>query len=145
MTPVTYAGNIQAREAWELLKSDPAAQLVDVRTAAEWTFVGLPDLSSIGRSVILAEWQSFPAMGRNPEFESTVSERLKAAGVSSDTPIAFICRSGGRSQAAAAAMTAAGFAKCFNIAGGFEGDLSAAKHRGETSGWKSGGLPWVQT
>ena len=142
---MTYAGNIQAREAWELLKSDPAAQLVDVRTAAEWTFVGLPDLSSIGRSVILVEWQSFPAMSRNPQFESAVSEKLKAADVSSDTPIAFICRSGGRSQAAAAAMTAAGFAKCFNIVGGFEGDLNTAKHRGETSGWKSSRLPWVQT
>lgn len=142
---MAFAGNIQAHEAWELLKGDPKAQLVDVRTAAEWTFVGLPDLTSIGRSVILVEWQTFPAMSRNPQFEVAVAEKLKAAGISQSTPVAFICRSGGRSQAAAAAMTAAGFTRCYNVAGGFEGDLNAIKHRGETGGWKAAKLPWTQT
>lgn len=142
---MAYAGNIHGPEAWELLKGNPGAQLVDVRTAAEWTFVGAPDLSSIGRAVILVEWQTFPAMGRNPQFEAAVAEQLKAAGAAKDTPLAFLCRSGGRSQAAAGAMTAAGCSKCFNVAGGFEGDLSSLKHRGELTGWKSSGLPWVQT
>ena len=142
---MAYAGNVQAHEAWELLKSDPKAQLVDVRTAAEWTFVGLPDLSAIGRTTILVEWQTFPSMGRNPQFEAAVSEKLKAAGVSPSTPVAFICRSGGRSQAAAAAMTASGYSRCFNVVGGFEGDLNAVKHRGEASGWKAAKLPWTQT
>jgi rhodanese-related sulfurtransferase len=46
-----YAGDISAVEAWDKLKADPGAQLVDVRTVAEWNFVGLPDLSYLGRQV----------------------------------------------------------------------------------------------
>ena len=141
---MTYAGNISAREAWELLKSDPKAQLVDVRTAAEWSFVGVPDLSQLSRAVVRVEWQSYPTMARNPKFEAAVAEQLKAAGATEATPVFFLCRSGARSAAAAAAMTAAGFAKCFNVAAGFEGDLDAQKHRGRVGGWKVDGLPWVQ-
>ncbi len=141
---MTYAGNISAKEAWELLKSDPKAQLVDVRTAAEWSFVGVPDLASLKRAVVRVEWQSYPTMARNPAFEATVAEQLKAAGATEATPIYFLCRSGARSAAAAAAMTAAGFAKCFNVSAGFEGDLDASKHRGRANGWKADGLPWVQ-
>jgi rhodanese-related sulfurtransferase len=141
---MTYAGNISAREAWELLKSDPKAQLVDVRTVPEWAFVGVPDLASLNRAVVRVEWQVYPSMERNPKFEAAVAERLKAAGATEATPVFFLCRSGARSQAAAAAMTAAGFTKCFNVAAGFEGDLDASKHRGRASGWKVDGLPWVQ-
>lgn len=140
-----YAGDITPKEALALLKSDPKAQLVDVRSAAEWTFVGVPDLSSLQRKPILVEWQVFPGMGRNAEFDQAVAERLKAEGVTASTPITFLCRSGARSKAAAIAMTAQGFTKCFNVAGGFEGDVDAERHRGGTNGWKADGLPWVQS
>lgn len=140
-----YAGDITPKEALALLQSDPKAQLVDVRSAAEWTFVGVPDLSSLQRKPILVEWQVFPGMGRNAEFDQTVAERLKAEGVASSTAITFLCRSGARSKAAAIAMTALGFSKCFNVAGGFEGDVDAERHRGGTNGWKADGLPWVQS
>ncbi len=142
---MTYAGDIDAREAWSLLERDGKAQLVDVRSAAEWTFVGVPDLKGLGKAAILVEWQSFPGMGRNANFEAQASGRLREAGATDDTPVLFLCRSGARSQAAASAMTAAGYKKCFNIAGGFEGDLDAAKHRGQAGGWKFRRLPWVQT
>ncbi len=140
-----YAGDITPKEALALLKSDPKAQLVDVRSAAEWTFVGVPDLNSLQRKPILVEWQVFPGMGRNAEFDQAVAERLKAEGVTTSTPITFLCRSGARSKAAAIAMTALGFTKCFNVAGGFEGDVDAERHRGGTNGWKADGLPWVQS
>lgn len=141
---MNFAGNIDVREAWALQKSDAKAQLFDVRTTAEWSFVGVPDLSSLGRAAIQVEWQSFPGMARNPGFEQAVRQKLEAAGASDGTPIMFICRSGARSQAAAIAMTAAGFKTCFNVASGFEGDLDGAKHRGQTAGWKFAKLPWVQ-
>jgi rhodanese-related sulfurtransferase len=67
-----YAGDIAPKEAFELLKSDPKAQLVDVRSAAEWTFVGVPDLTSLQRKPVLVEWQVFPGMGRNAEFDQAV-------------------------------------------------------------------------
>lgn len=140
-----YAGDITSAEAWELLKSDRQAQLVDVRTAAEWTFVGVPDLGQTGRKAILVEWQVYPGMGRNAAFEDAVAERLAAAGATTATPVFFLCRSGARSQSAARAMTAKGFTKCFNVADGFEGDVDAGRHRGRTNGWKASGLPWVQS
>lgn len=140
-----YAGDVDAREAWALLERDRKAQLVDVRSAAEWTFVGVPDLRGIGRAAILVEWQSFPDMNRNSDFVAQTSGRLREAGAAEDAPIFFLCRSGARSQAAASAMTAAGFKKCFNVTGGFEGDLDASKHRGQAGGWKFHRLPWVQT
>jgi rhodanese-related sulfurtransferase len=140
-----YAGDIEPKEAWALLQSDPKAQLVDVRTAAEWTFVGVPNLGQVGRKAILVEWQVYPSMGRNASFEDGVAERLQAAGATATTSVLFLCRSGARSQAAARAMTAKGFTKCFNVAGGFEGDVDADRHRGRANGWKASGLPWVQT
>lgn len=141
---MTYAGDISAREAWEVLKKDPKAQLVDVRTAAEWTFVGVPDLSALGRKVVTVEWQSFPSMARNADFEAAVAAQLKAAGVADATPVFFLCRSGARSRAAAIAMTAKGFTACFNVSSGFEGDLDGERHRGRENGWKADGLPWMQ-
>src|ERR1700748_88189 len=100
-----YAGDINAAEAWERLQNDPKAQLVDVRTIAEWNFVGLPDLSGVGRRVHCVEWQRFPSMAPNPVFGAEVSGALAAAGAARETPVLFLCRSGSRSRAAAIAMT----------------------------------------
>ena len=75
-SPRDYAGDISAAEAWELLKADPKAQLLDVRTMAEWNFVGLPDLVSLGRGVHCVEWQQFPAGSINPDFVDEASGAL---------------------------------------------------------------------
>jgi rhodanese-related sulfurtransferase len=115
-----------------------------VRTLAEWNFVGLPDLSGVNRQALCVEWQSFPSMALNPDFVTQASSALTAAGANLHTPVMFLCRSGARSRAAAMAMTRAGFEKSFNIAGGFEGDLDEARHRGQNNGWKAAGLPWKQ-
>ena len=72
------------------------------------------------------------------------SQALGAAGADTDTPVLFLCRSGARSRAAAMAMTRAGFTKAFNIAGGFEGDLDAERHRGADQ-WLEGGRPSLET
>jgi rhodanese-related sulfurtransferase len=139
-----YAGDLLPDEAWAMLKRRPAAQLVDVRTTAEWNFVGLPDLSSLGRTVHLVEWQNFPSMALNPDFVASTVQRLEAGGAGKETPVLLLCRSGARSRSAAIALTKAGYAQAFNIAGGFEGDANAAGHRGVTNGWKATGLPWRQ-
>ena len=54
-----YAGDVSTQEAWRVLSDNPKAQLVDVRTAAEWTYVGIPDLSGARREVRLVEYQAF--------------------------------------------------------------------------------------
>ncbi|HVW72628.1 MAG TPA: rhodanese-like domain-containing protein [Rhizomicrobium sp.] len=135
-----YAGDISATEAWDRLKSDPKAQLLDVRTVAEWNFVGLPDLSVLGRRVHCVEWQSFPSGNRNPGFVMEASQALDDP----KAPVMVLCRSGARSRAAAIALTQAGFAQAFNIAGGFEGETDAQGHRGHINGWKASDLPWRQ-
>ncbi|HEY4273885.1 MAG TPA: rhodanese-like domain-containing protein [Rhizomicrobium sp.] len=144
-TSPEYAGDLGLAEAWAQLEQDPAAQLVDVRTIAEWNFVGLPDLSALRRRVLCVEWQGYPTMQPNPNFTADTLEALQAAGAGHETSVLFLCRSGARSRAAAMAMTRAGFTKAYNIAGGFEGDLDGAAHRGQTNGWKAAGLPWRQT
>jgi rhodanese-related sulfurtransferase len=139
---MAYAGDLTATEAWALLSSDPAARLIDVRTAPEWNFVGRPDLREIGKTVLLQSWQHYPQMAVDPDFASRLRQEL--ADPPATAPLLFLCRSGARSKAAAMAMTAAGYERCYNIAGGFEGDRDSAEHRGTVNGWKMAGLPWVQ-
>jgi rhodanese-related sulfurtransferase len=143
-TSGNYAGDLVPREAWELLASEPDAILVDVRTAPEWTFVGVPDLASLGRQVVCVEWQTYPTMSVNGSFVADVQRAAQIADRKA-TPLLLICRSGGRSRAAALAMTAAGFSRAYNVAEGFEGDLDARKHRSSGNGWKAANLPWKQT
>lgn len=135
----SYAGDLSVTEAWALLEKDPAARLVDVRTRAEWSFVGIPDLAPLSREAELVEWQTFPSMQVNAGFVSD------AAGSDKSAPVLFLCRSGARSRSAAIAMTQAGYSRAYNIAGGFEGDLDGERHRGNKNGWKAAGLPWKQS
>ena len=136
----TYAGDLSPAVAWELLSHEGQAVLIDVRTQPEWQYVGLPDLSPLGRKAALASWQVYPAMTINPEFQV----ELDAAQPNRAAPTLFLCRSGVRSRAAAIAATAAGYGAAYNVAGGFEGDSDSEGHRGRINGWKVAGLPWRQ-
>jgi rhodanese-related sulfurtransferase len=137
---MSYTGDIDPTEAFRLLTDDPDAVLVDCRTNAEWSYVGTPDLSSIQKRTIFIEWQQFPSGQVNPRFV----DQLEDAGVTKSQPIAFLCRSGARSKAAAAAAVTAGYATAYNVTEGFEGPADESGHRGTTSGWKVAGLPWRQ-
>ena len=132
--------NIPPPQVWAALRDDPQAQLVDVRTDAEWTYVGLTDLSGAGKQPVLIPWQIFPRMEVNASF----IDQLRQAGFTPEHRIYFICRSGVRSLAAAQAAQAAGFPNAFNVADGFEGNPDAEGHRGRLAGWKAEGLPWRQ-
>jgi len=135
-----YTGDISVADVWKALTMDKTAVLVDVRTSAEWAFVGTCDLSELGTSPLLISWQEYPHMGINPAFTQMIEEKY----IQKDQPLYFLCRSGVRSKAAAAAMVRAGYEKCYNILDGFEGGPDAAGHRGAISGWKVAGLPWTQ-
>ena len=135
-----YAGDITPSEAWKLLQEEPDAVLVDVRTAAEWQFVGVPVLDGLGKQAILAEWIRFPGGASNPDFVAQVKDAVGEG----DPTIVFLCRSGQRSQGAAAALTQMGYSRCYNILEGFEGDKNAEGRRGQIGGWKVAGLPWAQ-
>lgn len=138
---------IGPQAAWDMLANNASAQLVDVRTRAEWSFVGLPNLAALDRQVILVEWKSFPTMSANDAF---ITELRAALGDTPASQLLFICRSGARSHDAARRV-AAEFSQsgatpvCINVAEGFEGDLNTTAQRGHINGWKAAGLPWRQS
>ena len=136
---MTYAGDVTPTDAYAALQADADAVLVDVRTHAEWTYVGLPDLTDLGKRVVTIEWQTFPDGARNEGF----LDQLRAAGLGADTAVYFLCRSGVRSAAAAELATVQGLGPAYNVTGGFEGPHDDEGHRG-VAGWKAAGLPWRQ-
>ena len=129
---VPYAGLVTPTEAYALMLAG-VATLVDVRTRFENEYVGrVPDAP-------LIEGRALGAAEPNPRF----LEQLDALDDKREN-LLFLCRSGVRSHSAAIAATKAGHAHSFNILEGFEGDLDQAGHRGAT-GWRSAGLPWIQS
>jgi rhodanese-related sulfurtransferase len=128
-----YHGELLPAEAWALLRAG-AASLIDVRTLAEWTYVGRVD------GAPLVEWRAFGAQQPNADFIAQL-----AAQAPRDRPVLFLCRSGVRSHAAAQLATASGWTTAINVLEGFEGELDADGRRGAVGGWRKAGLPWVQS
>ena len=127
-----YAGDIAPLVALQWLQSGQAA-LVDVRTEAELAWVGfVPGATALA-------WKQWPGMALNASFD----EALKSA-LPTGQKVAFLCRSGVRSVAAAKRATELGF-EAYNILEGFEGALDSQGQRGHVDGWRFRGLPWQQS
>jgi rhodanese-related sulfurtransferase len=127
-----YAGAVTPQEAWRLV-SAYGAKLIDVRSVAEYEFIGRVPGS------VLIPWKHWPGGELNRQFVSELRQHCAP-----DDTVLFLCRSAHRSHAAAALAMASGYARAFNILEGFEGDLDARQQRGATGGWRHAGLPWVQ-
>ena len=126
-----YEGALTPQEAYELLQLAPGAKLVDVRTRAEWDWVGrIPGAIEI-------EWQSYPGGQPNHDFLAQLRRQ-----VDPESLVMFICRSGVRSHNAASLATEAGYTENYNILEGFEGNVDANGQRGKVGGWRLAGLPW---
>ena len=126
-----YAGALTPAEAHQLMQA--GAKLVDVRTKPEVLYVGRVPGS------VFVEWQTYPGNTRNPVFVEQLAQTVEPG-----ETLMFLCRSGHRSHHAAAAATQAGWADCYNVLEGFEGDRDAQQHRGNVNGWRKAGLPWTQ-
>jgi rhodanese-related sulfurtransferase len=118
-------------ETWALFKQGEL-ELVDTRTLAERDLVGYVPGS------ILIEWYDYPAKKRNERFLDVLREKVET-----DRPVAFLCRSGVRSNDAAKLAAENGYASAFNVLHGFEGDKNAQGQR-VVNGWRVDGLPWRQ-
>ena len=129
-----YAGDVTPQEAWDMVRD--GAVIVDVRTVMEWEQIGVPDTSELGVETHFIEWVRAGGV-LNPDFQS----ELEDIGVEPGTPIVFLCRSGQRSQGAAATATQMGLGPAYNILEGFEGAADASGVRAH-EGWKVAGLPW---
>ena len=143
----TVIGRADPIATWKRLSEDSTARLVDVRTEAEWNFVGTPDLSELDRDTWLFEWRTYPGMRVNERFAEMLEDKISKE---SPSAIYFICRSGARSLEAAQRIareisTSSSSPKLFNVEEGFEGDPDGERRRGRLNGWKARGLPWSQT
>lgn len=136
-----YSGDVSPSDAWKAVGEVPGAQLVDVRSQPEWAFSGVPLLDAVGKTTKMISWKHYPNFEVNPRFV----EQLEATVPDKSTPLYFICKTGGRSTDAAIAARGAGYAHCYNIEGGFEGDINSNHQRGQINGWKAAGLPWQQS
>lgn len=128
---------INPKQAWNILRENPAAILLDVRSKIEFDYVGHP------ANAVHVPIQEAPDWQTDPDFTQKVIERLGES--SRDITILTICRSGKRSMLAAQLLEAQGYKHTVNIAEGFEGDLDENRHRGNVNGWRFHGLPWEQT
>ena len=128
-----YAGALTPKEAHELMLHQANAKLVDVRTRAEWDWVGRVP------GAVEVELMSYPGNRPNQAFVEELEKK-----VPKDAVILFLCRSGGRSHNAAGFATQAGYNNCYNVLEGFEGDRDANGQRNKVGGWRAAGLPWTQ-
>lgn len=139
-----YSDDKTCKEAFSALSSSGKVALVDVRTTKEWDAIGVPDLAQISEdtpSALFVEWQMFPHMMVNPDFVQITHAKLEAMGISKEDPVYFLCRSGVRSKDAASALSSIGYAKTYNILGGFEGNPDANGERANINGWVFDQLP----
>jgi rhodanese-related sulfurtransferase len=128
-----YDGALTPGEAYQILNEAPHAKLVDVRTRAEWDWVGrIPGAVEI-------ELLTYPGSQPNPSFLPELEQKVEK-----ESLVMFICRSGARSHHAAMLARQSGYAECYNVIEGFEGDKDAAGHRNTKGGWRAAGLPWLQ-
>jgi len=137
-----HVKELSPKQAHDLIKSNPRAVLIDVRSSMEFLFVGHP------QGAIHVPWIDEPEWKINPHFAAQVRQVMLGGIATHDgsgaAPVILICRSGKRSLEAGELLTTEGFSDVYNITEGFEGELDDTHHRSTRGGWRFHGLPWEQ-
>ena len=134
-----YKRNLLPKMAVDRLNENPEAVLIDVRTSAEYKYVGFPENS------ILIPWFDEPDLNSDPSaFCKAVNNHLSDRSDILSTELILIFRSGFRSNEALKCLQTNGFTCVSHVASGFEGDLDENDHRGNLNGWRNDGMPWSQ-
>ena len=136
--------DINSKEAFDLLKEDENAVLIDVRTNKEHLEVGIPDLREIGKVTFKIEWRNSILPGSRKRFLNDFNKNLSHH---DEAKYLFICRSGIRSNFAALTVEESFKSgnyngMCVNIEDGFEGFEQPSVYSHNPTGWKNLGLPW---
>jgi len=131
----TELQGIDSKESYKRVMDSPSNTfIVDVRTKAEYEFVGHPDLPN---GVPNVPYKFYPTWELNKDFVEKVKSRYKM-----DDTIITMCRSGKRAKVAAKLLLNAGFQNVFYMMDSFEGQKDKKGHR-TVSGWKVNGLAYT--
>jgi rhodanese-related sulfurtransferase len=141
---------LTSSEAYDILKSNPKILLIDVRSRAEFSFVGHPTVVDrnipyrmLGADYAIDAKRKQYTMVPNVDFPAALEKAMQEAGATKSDPIMVMCRSGTRSRMAVDYMAKLGFTQVYNIVDGFEGDKDKATGHRTVNGWKNSNLPWT--
>ncbi|CAN8140225.1 conserved hypothetical protein [uncultured Thiomicrorhabdus sp.] len=110
------------------MKEDDSVVLVDVRTPAEWQFVGYTPMAQIMIPSVTFQFNKFDE--KKPRYSSKINdnfiaefeEKLFDLGADKDTAFVIMCRSGAtRAQPAAKMLDQYGYKNVYIMTDGFEG------------------------
>lgn len=126
---------VMPEDAYGEVSTSEDAFILDVRTDAEFIWVGHPGVENIANVSIKIEKKG--KMILNPSFISDMDEIF---GDAKDSRIIIICRSGDRSRGAAKKLISNGYTNISYVYDGFEGskDYVGTAYR-TTYGWKNTG------
>lgn len=153
-------------EAYDMLNSVPDSYLLDVRTRAEYQFVGhpvgaylFPYMELTTEMTKVGEFVEYRTDNKNKAFIQEIGKVFKKT-----DNLLIICRDGTRSAIAAKELFDAGFKNVFDVEDGFEGPefpafkdsnknkfyrqlakrnkVAGFNHR-RKYGWQWWGLPWA--
>lgn len=144
---------LDAKEAYAMKTAEGDRVLfVDVREPIEIMFTGFTDVIDVNVPFLIAnrgKWHPTKpnfAMEKNPDFEPGIARALEARGLTRDTAVILMCRSGGtRGAPSANALWGKGYSRVYVVVDGFEGGTvkeGAKKNWRLKNGWKNAGLPW---
>ena len=144
--PVIAYDDVMPTDAYSMATTDSNVYILDVRTIAEWTWVGHPGANKVGFGAELdgkvanasVMVDILNELVENPFFIKSVEKMFPDK---DNVTLITMCRSGGRSITAANALEAAGYTNVMNMLTGFEGGKDANGYR-TVSGWKNDGLPY---
>ena len=133
---------LSPKQAYDMVRSEPRAVFVDIRSSMEFLFVGHP------KGAVHVPWIDEPDWAVNPDFVTDIRKLILGGaaqdGPGQNVPIILICRSGVRSREAGRALIESGLKNVYHVDEGFEGDRDENHHRSVLGGWRFHGLPWEQ-
>jgi rhodanese-related sulfurtransferase len=142
--------DILSIEAYDMLNTVPNTYLIDVRTRAEYQFIGHAPMAHLFPLYFMSDqlvqkdeqWE-YQLTNNNKAFVEEISKKFQK-----DNNLLIISRDGTRSILAARQLIKAGFKNVYNVKDGFYRQLAqrnkipAYNHR-RFYGWQWWGLPWT--
>jgi rhodanese-related sulfurtransferase len=138
---------ISSDDAYEMATTDANAYILDIRSEAEWIYVGHPgpnrqdegeDLAGKVVNISYKIWKK-KLFIENPSFVSDVKDLFEDK---ENIILIVMCRSGKRSKDAASALEVAGYINVYNMTTGFQGERDQYGYR-TLNGWVIDELPYA--